>query len=99
MDEELDLGSKTSINSRSKRQIERQFSASREDGVPIVLNEGSSAESEGGSSSGRENTEGLRIYDAWYQNSNSIPPASRSGRKVYFTLNILLLISPSDYSS
>ena len=85
----LDLGSKTSIHNRSKRQIERQFSASREDGVPIVLNEGSSAEAEARVSSGRENTEGLRIYDAWYQNSNSIPPASRSGRKVYFTSNIL----------
>ena len=62
---------------RSKRQIERQLI---QDGVPIVLNEGASGDNATTSSNNRKNTEGLRIYDSWYQNSNSIPLSSRRGR-------------------
>ena len=52
---------------RSKRQIDRQLI---EDGVPIVYDEGKNQ---------TRATEGLRIYDSWYQKSNSIP-ISRNGR-------------------
>ena len=68
---------KINRGNRSKRQIERQFI---ENGVPIVLNEGASGGNASLSSQSRKNTEGLRIYDSWYQNSNTIPLSSRRGR-------------------
>ena len=52
---------------RSKRQIDRQLI---EDGVPIEFDRGKNES---------RATEGLRIYDSWYQKSNSIP-ISRNGR-------------------
>ena len=52
---------------RSKRQIDRQLI---EDGVPIEFERGKNE---------TRSTEGLRIYDSWYQKSNSIP-ISRNGR-------------------
>ena len=71
---------KRSTESRSKRQIERQLI---QDGVPIVLNQGDVSEDESDSENDRKNTEGLRIYDSWYQSSNSIPISARGGRKVH----------------
>jgi len=54
---------------RSKRQIDRQLI---EDGVPIEFDRGKNES---------RATEGLRIYDSWYQKSNSIP-ISRNGRNM-----------------
>ena len=68
---------KINRGNRSKRQIERQLI---QDGVPIVLNEGASGDNATLSANNRQDTEGLRIYDSWYQNSNSIPLSSRRGR-------------------
>ena len=76
----LNERSKRSAYNRYKRQIERQLI---QDGIPIVLNEGHLGENGTVSADSRKNTEGLRIYDSWYQNANSIPPSMRNGRKVY----------------
>ena len=67
---------------RSKRQIGRELTS---DGVPItVQNEGSYTSEDGTvSSGGRQNTEGLRIYEGmFYQTvSNSIPVTRQNGAK------------------
>ena len=70
-DEDVHERNKRSDVNRFKRQIERQLIS---DGVPIEVKKGALGVNE-------TSSEGLRIYDSWYQNSNSIPLSSRYGRR------------------
>ena len=66
--------------SKTRRLFKRQITTdplSSSEGVPILAS-GSYSSQEG---TGNRTTEGLRIYDAWFQNSNHIPHAHRRKNK------------------
>jgi len=76
---ELDLQKARSL-SKTRRLFKRQITTdplSSSEGVPILAS-GSYSSPEG---TGNRTTEGLRIYDAWFQNSNHIPHAHRRKSK------------------
>ena len=70
--QELENRMKLLEKQRVKRQIEDVYGLTG-DGVQIV--------DESYGSDGKKTTEGLRIYDAWFQNAESIPKTRRKKHK------------------
>lgn len=67
-----------------RRVVKRQITTdplSSSEGVPILASGSYGSQDRSGGGGGNRTTEGLRIYDAWFQNSNHIPHAHRRKNK------------------